>query len=207
MVYDFKTAFDPFINKAITYAQLPFLFKFQLVEGIATMQYKLFSPYPTWLPRPPTLKVVEDGHLPLVTLIQRDPFEWVLGERNMMGGNSIRLEHATIQQKEMSVALEREKGMIAEVAAETAHDIIDRFAREENGIFALQKRMELPPSARNKDFLTRQNTATEGYIVWLQDSEEEGEWRDAMPMPIIPHDYDIGADRGETKKQQTHCSK
>ena len=155
MVYDFKTAFDPFINKAITFAQLPFLFKFQLVEGIATMQYKLFSPYPTWLPRPPTLKVVEDGHLPLVTSIQRDPFEWVLGERNMTGGDSIRLEHATIKQKEMSVALEREKDMIAEVAAETAHDILDRFAREENGIFELQKRMELPPSARNKDFLTR----------------------------------------------------
>ena len=160
MVYDFKTAFDPFINKGITYAQIPFLFKFELVEGIATMQYKLFSPYPTWLPRPPTLKVVEDGHLPLVTSIQRDPFEWVGGERTMMGGNSIKLEQATVQQKEMSLALERERDLIAEVGAETAHDIFDRLAREENGIFALQKRMELPPSVRNKDYLTRHSTSS-----------------------------------------------
>jgi hypothetical protein len=154
-----------------------------------------------------TLKVVEDGHLPLVTSIQRDPFEWVGGERSMMGGDSIRLEHATVQQKEMSVALEREKNMIAEVAAETAHDILDRFAREENGIFELQKRMELPPSARNKDFLTRQNTATEGYIVWLQDSEEEGEWCEAKPMPIIPQDFDVELDRGETRKIKRTAAK
>ena len=147
---------EPFLNKAITHAQLPFLFKFELVEGIATMQYKLFSPFPTWLPRPPSVKLIEDGHLPLVTSIQRDPFEWVGGERQLMGGSSIRLEHATIQQKEMSLALERERPMIIEVATETVSDMLDHFAREENGIFELQKRMELPASARNKDYLTRQ---------------------------------------------------
>ena len=78
----------------------------------------------------------------------------------MMGGSSIRLEHASIQQKEMSVALERERAMIIEVAAETVSDMLEHFAREENGIFELQKRMELPPSARNKDFLTRQVNTT-----------------------------------------------
>ena len=83
----------------------------------------------------------------------------------MMGGDSIRLEHATIKQKEMSVALEMKKDMIAAVAAETAHDILDRFAREENGIFALQKRMELPPSARNKDFLTRHSACSPYYSI------------------------------------------
>ena len=49
---------EPFLNKEITGAQLPFLMKFERVEGIATMQYKLFSPHDTWLPKPPNLTIV-----------------------------------------------------------------------------------------------------------------------------------------------------
>jgi hypothetical protein len=78
-VYDFKAAFDPFINKRIKGAQLPFMFKFELVEEIATMQYKLFLPFFTWLPKPPSLVFIEDGQLPEVAMIARDPFEWCMG--------------------------------------------------------------------------------------------------------------------------------
>jgi hypothetical protein len=60
------------------------MMKFECVDGIATMQYKLFSPYEQWLPKPPDLRFIEDGHLPTVTAIKRDKFEWVGGAENML---------------------------------------------------------------------------------------------------------------------------
>jgi hypothetical protein len=69
-VYDFKTAFEPFLNKRIRGAQLPFMFKFELVEDIATMQYKLFSPFATWLPKPPSSRIIEDGDTDSVSSIR-----------------------------------------------------------------------------------------------------------------------------------------
>jgi hypothetical protein len=61
--------------------------------------------------------------------------------------------------------IDRMGPVFEELAIETAEDMFARFAREENGIFALQKRLALPHQARNKDHLTRANTQDHGYIV------------------------------------------
>ncbi len=161
---------DPFINKRIKGAQLPFMFKFELVEDIATMQYKLFSPFLTWLPKPPALGFIEDGHLPEVAIIIRDPFEWCMGKDTLHPASSTPVGQLSKEQLDRSALIARNEDLFIEMAAETAEDMLTRFAREENGIFGLQKRLALPNQERNKDFLTRQNTTTQGYIVWLQDS-------------------------------------
>jgi hypothetical protein len=195
-VYDFRSAFEPFLNPAIKGAQLPFMMKFERVEGVATMQYKLFSPHTTWLPKTPTVRLIEDGHLPTVNDIEREPFEWVGGVHNMLhisDDASVSLLTAGVDIKEKSLALDKYEDMFAEVAAETAADMLARFAREEDGIFRLQKRMQLPHNVRNKDFLTRRNTANEGYIVWLQDTEE-GSWIDVKPQAIVPVDIETGSE-------------
>ena len=192
---------EPFLNKEITGAQLPFLMKFERVEGIATMQYKLFSPHDTWLPKPPNLTIVEDGHLPLVNEIERNRFEWVIGREYMIKENP-QLATASTELKERSLVMDQSVGVFDDLSDETASDMLTRFAREENGIFCLQKRMQLPPKARNKDALTRRNTADHGYIVWLQDSEEFGNWCAMDPLPIIPDDIVVEGSK-QSKRQRT----
>jgi hypothetical protein len=179
------------------------MMKFECIHGIATWQYMLFTPHGTWLPIPPTLHSISDGCLPGVEGIQRDPLEWVGGEMNMVQCSETALTKVTMAQKERSLQVDKNMDLFQELATETAADMLDRFTREENGIFALQKRMALPAHARNKDILTRQNTAQEGFIVWLQDTEER-EWRAAIPQPITPEDIEVTGDGQGRKHSAAH---
>ena len=171
------------------------MMKFERVRDIAAMQYKLFSPHQTWLPLPPDLSYIEDGELPVVSKIVRDPYEWIGGMGNLLQGDSsrhidatkLRLETASSEQVKTKLLLEQSKAMFEKLADDTGGDMLLRFQREEEGFFELHKRMQLHSSARNKDELTRDNTASAGYIVWLQDTEE-GEWRSVVPKPIMPQD-------------------
>jgi len=100
------------------------------------------------------------------------------------------LADASDSQLDLMGSLKRNEDMFAEIAEETAKDMLERFAREENGIFELEKRLKLPVSARNKAFLTRQNTSTHGFIVWLHDTETSS-WQDMDPQAIVPEDIEV----------------
>jgi len=52
-VYDYVSAFAPYINKSLKKYGIPYQFKFSLFCGKCVWQYKLLSTSPRWLPTPP----------------------------------------------------------------------------------------------------------------------------------------------------------
>jgi hypothetical protein len=54
-VYDVKAAFKPLINTRISNISFPFCFKFSLIHGLSTFQYKQYSTHRVWLPPRPEI--------------------------------------------------------------------------------------------------------------------------------------------------------
>lgn len=201
VVYDFKAAVEPFLNETIKWYQIPFVFMFGRVDGIAVMWYKLFSTHKEWLPERPDTRDIENGSMLLVNRIVMQPFGFVGGKKNYMESkideapesNDVPLTEATADDLQLASDVMRSLDNVVAMEEEIANDMVRRLGFEADGIFGLQKRMQLPPSQRNKDHLTRQNNGSRGYIVWLQDVvDEDGQrsWRDMIPMPIIPNHED-----------------
>lgn len=189
---------EPFLNESIKWFQIPFVFLFARVDGIAVMWYKLFSTHKDWLPERPDTRDIEDGSMMLVDRIVMQPYGFVGGKKHYMESkvddalesNDVPLTEANPEELQLAVDVTRSLDNIVDMEEQIANDMVRRLAFEADGIFEVQKRMQLPPSQRNKDHLTRSNNGTRGYIVWLQAYVgEDGHrtWRDALPAPIIPN--------------------
>ena len=55
--YDYKEAFKPYLNSTVKYYQIPHCFLFKRVNGIAVMQYRLYSTHKIWLPKEPSKRL------------------------------------------------------------------------------------------------------------------------------------------------------
>lgn len=55
VIYDMKTALKPLINKKLKYYPIPHQFRFEMYQGVCTMQYKMFSSQSDLLPLRPEL--------------------------------------------------------------------------------------------------------------------------------------------------------
>ena len=93
-MHDFKSAIQPYLNEDIKYHQIPFLFKFGLVENTAVMWYKLFSTHSDWLPERPDTKDIEDGTLPIIRHILLNEYAYAGGKAYFLDNGNISLTDA-----------------------------------------------------------------------------------------------------------------
>ena len=85
VVYDYKKAFEPYLNK-LMYYQVPHCFCFRRLVGKAIMKYKLFSSHLSWLPVDPDIiaKSLKDIMASQCDKVKLNPFIIIDGQNNLL---------------------------------------------------------------------------------------------------------------------------
>jgi hypothetical protein len=189
VVYDFVSAFKPFINSDIHFYSVPHYMIFKLHAGKCIMQYKLRSSTSYLLPRLPTDSAAV---LSNVSILVEDDFVFVDGKAELLREldvpdiESSRLSRDAI---DTQASLERMSHHFYKLQRDTFIEL-DKKAFDEANI------AEVPRQQLSYDDMRRSCSSESGYICWLKDNHvsEAGKHSFQIPevFPIIYGDETLG---------------
>lgn len=204
-VYYDVSALDPYINEHIMYYQLPFNFKFYRLCGKAVMQYRLFSSFPTWLPKAP-----DGGMQTQAELFNSQVHEIQLQRLVVVGGHDTLL--AGMNLNDVTTAKLLGSNNVNSSFQTLTTTLPDLHSLEERAIENLQQRMideaaEYSGTEREQALkaryvaqqsrlatiqkaLSRGETDKCGYIIWLDSehrlAEQQLPLEQFVPPPFTP---------------------
>jgi hypothetical protein len=189
VVYDFVSAFKPFINSDIHFYSVPHYMVFKLHSGKCIMQYKLRTSTSYLLPRLP-----QDSAAVLsnVSILVEDDFVFVDGKAELLRYLDVpdiepsRLSRDAI---DAQASLERMNHHFSKLQRET-------FIELDNKSYAEANIAEVPRQQLSYDDMRRTSSSESGYICWLKDNHvsESGRHSFKIPevFPIIYGDEKLG---------------
>jgi hypothetical protein len=162
VIYDIKTALDPYINKGVHNYQYPHCARITLVHNKAVFQYKLFSTFDEWLPKMPSSTSLAEAQI-------------CVPEHSSVGGEAEFLRHvglqdvtlasATPDQRNLMNNLEAMRSQLRDLDAHSTTQMLARLEAQAEGLEAIDR--ELLTKAETESRLMRSSKQNEGMMLNL----------------------------------------